>query len=164
MAQNWNIEMSQAFYMEVWNGYERSRELEEENKKLKDDLRIAQWLVEKYEEIEIKMGKENKNLKLIQETNEKQLKNDIKERDELREENKNLNIKVASLEWEIKWLNYTIEQLKEENQTLELWLDNKEKLNKRYRKQIDKYKRQYEHSMWFMEEDTLQELKDIWEL
>jgi hypothetical protein len=28
--------MSQAFYMEVWNGYERSRELEEENKKLKE--------------------------------------------------------------------------------------------------------------------------------
>ena len=80
------------------------------------------------------------------------------------EENKKLNIKVASLEWEIKWLNYTIEKLKEENQTLELWLDNKEKLNEEYRKQLDKYKRQYEHSMWFMEEDTLQELRDIGEL
>ena len=63
------------------------------------------------------------------------------------------NIKVASLEWEIKWLNYTIEKLKEENQTLELWLDNKEKLNEEYRKEIDKYKRQYEHSMW--EDDEL---------
>jgi predicted RNase H-like nuclease (RuvC/YqgF family) len=40
-----------------------------------------------------------------------------------------------------------VEKLKEENQTLELWLDNKEKLNEEYRKQIDKYKRQYEHSM-----------------
>lgn len=83
---------------------------------------------------------------------------------DLEEENKKLNIKVASLEWEIKWLNSVIEKLKEENQTLELWLDNKEKLNEEYRKEIDKYKRQYEHSMWFMEEDTLQELKDIWEL
>ena len=73
--------------------------------------------------------------------------------EELEEENKKLNIKVASLEWEIKWLNYTIEKLKEENQTLELWLDNKEKLNEEYRKQIDKYKRQYEHSMW--EDDEL---------
>ena len=72
---------------------------------------------------------------------------------QLEEENKKLNIKVASLEWEIKWLNSVIEKLKEENQTLELWLDNKEKLNEEYRKQIDKYKRQYEHSMW--EDDEL---------
>ena len=51
-------------------------------------------------------------------------------------ENKKLNIKVASLEWEIKWLNSVIEKLKEENQTLELWLDRKEKLNEKYRKEI----------------------------
>ena len=56
--------------------------------------------------------------------------------DDLREENKNLNIKVASLEWEIKWLNSVIDKLKEENQTLELWLDRKEKLNEKYRKEI----------------------------
>ena len=56
---------------------------------------------------------------------------------ELEEENKKLNIKVASLEWEIKWLNSVIEKLKEENQTLELWLDNKEKLNKGYREDVD---------------------------
>jgi len=113
-----------------------------------------------------KLEEENKNLKLIQETNEKQIQNDIKERDDLREENKNLksdleececsmhfendevwyrkreckklNIKVASLEWEIKWLNSVIDKLKEENQTLELWLDNKEKLNEEYRKLIQK--------------------------
>ena len=59
----------------------------------------------------------------------------------LEEENKKLNINVASLEWEIKWLNSVIEKLKEENQTLELWLDNKEKLNEEYRKQIDKLKK-----------------------
>jgi predicted RNase H-like nuclease (RuvC/YqgF family) len=58
---------------------------------------------------------------------------------ELEEENKKLNIKVASLEWEIKWLNSTIEKLKEENQTLELWLDRKEKLNEKYRKELKNY-------------------------
>ena len=57
----------------------------------------------------------------------------------LEEENKNLNIKVASLEWEIKWLNSVIEKLKEENQTLELWLDRKEKLNEKYRKELKNY-------------------------
>ena len=55
---------------------------------------------------------------------------------QLEEENKKLNIKVASLEWEIKWLNSVIDKLKEENQTLELWLDNKEKLNEKYRKEL----------------------------
>ena len=60
---------------------------------------------------------------------------------QLEEENKKLNIKVASLEWEIKWLNSVIDKLKEEGQTLELWLDNKEKLNEGYRKEIDKLKK-----------------------
>ena len=105
---------------------------------------LGEWIYAKFVQNYEKLLEENKNLKLIQETNEKQLKNDIKEREELREENKklkeelkqleerydrnaelykrlleenkNLNIKVASLEWEIKWLNYTIEKLKEENQ------------------------------------------------
>ena len=42
MAQKWNIEISQAFYIEIWNGYKRSRELEEENRKLKSDLEECQ--------------------------------------------------------------------------------------------------------------------------
>ena len=63
--------------------------------------------------------------------------------DDLREENKNLNIKVASLELEIKWLNYTIDKLNEENQTLELWLDRKEKLNEKYRKELEELKSTY---------------------
>ena len=58
---------------------------------------------------------------------------------QLEEENKKLNIKVASLEWEIKWLNSVIDKLKEENQTLELWLDRKEKLNEKYRKELKSY-------------------------
>ena len=61
----------------------------------------------------------------------------------LAKENKKLNIKVASLEWEIKWLNSVIDKLKEENQTLELWLDRKEKLNEKYRKEIEKLKSTY---------------------
>ena len=46
----------------------------------------------------------------------------VKENKELREENKNLKKKI---------------------QTLELWLDNKEKLNEEYRKQIDKLREKY---------------------
>lgn len=34
-------------------------------------------------------------------------------------------------------------KLKEKVETLELWLDNKEKLNEEYRKQIDKLKEKY---------------------
>lgn len=54
---------------------------------------------------------------------------------------------------DIKFLEEENKKLKEKVETLELWLDNKEKLNEEYRKQIDKYKRQYEHSMW--EDDEL---------
>jgi predicted RNase H-like nuclease (RuvC/YqgF family) len=36
-----------------------------------------------------------------------------------------------------------IDKLKEENQTLELWLDNKEKLNEEYRKEIEELKSTY---------------------
>ena len=102
--------------------YERMDDLEEMLRELSEKYKNSKS-VEVYEEqlewwfkIIDDLREENKNLKLIQETNEKQIQNDIKERDELREENKKLNIKVASLEWEIKWLNYTIEKLKEENQ------------------------------------------------
>lgn len=58
----------------------------------------------------------------------------------LKKEKEKLNIKVARLEWEIKWLNSVIEKLKEENQTLELWLDNKEKVNKSLREENSKLK------------------------
>ena len=91
---------------------EKKLELEEENKKLKEDYKVL-WIL-------------NDEICRINEN--------------LRKDNKKLNIKVASLEWEIKWLNSVIEKLKEENQTLELWLDNKEKLNEKYRKEIDNKK------------------------
>lgn len=80
--------------------------------------------------------------------------NDIKEYAELldkyralEKENENLKIEIGGLMWERDGLKIAVEKLKEENQTLELWLDNKEKLNEEYRKQLDKYKAQYEHSM-----------------
>jgi len=63
-------------------------------------------------------------------------------------ENKKLNIKVASLEWEIKWLNYTIDKLREE-------------LSAYDREYFDEDKKA---KYIFMEEDTLQELRDLWEL
>ena len=79
---------------------------------------------------------------------------------ELEEENKKLKEKIELLDNENMCLNAEIKDREEENknlkekvETLELWLDNKEKLNEEYRKQIDKYKRQYEHSMW--EDDEL---------
>ena len=58
MAQRWNIEMSQAFYMEVWNGYERSKELEEENKKLKEKVRFLEECLDRKEKLNEKYRKE----------------------------------------------------------------------------------------------------------
>ena len=86
-------------------------------------------------------------------------------------ENKKLNIKVASLEWEIKWLNSVIDKLhneieeqeaewgwlfdeidyrkrecktlKEKVRFLEECLDRKEKLNEKYRKEIEELKSTY---------------------
>ena len=99
---------------------EKIEQLEEENKKLKSDLAFERTMLD--------------NVRAEYES----LQN-IKEK---------LNIKVASLEWEIKWLNSVIDKLKEENQTLELWLDNKEKLNEEYRKQIDKLRTDNIYEEW----------------
>ena len=43
--------MSQAFYMEVWNGYERSRELEEENKNLKERIDVLYEFIERNDKL-----------------------------------------------------------------------------------------------------------------
>ena len=58
-------------------------------------------------------------------------------------------VELESLEIIVKELH----KLEEEVRFLEECLDRKEKLNEEYRKEIDKYKRQYEHSMW--EDDEL---------
>lgn len=83
------------------------------------------------------LEKENKNLKLIQETNEKQIQNDIKERDEFREENKKLKIQLAEAQWEAIWLRTVVERLHEEIETLESELQIKNELNEELRKKID---------------------------
>ena len=104
------------------------------------------------------------SIRIEQETDRKYI-------EELEEENKNLNIKVASLEWEIKWLNSVIEKLHKEIEEqeaewhwlfdeidyrkreckklnekvrfLEECLDRKEKLNEKYRKEIEELKSTY---------------------
>ena len=80
-----------------------------------------------------------------------------KENKWLRAEVEKLKIEIWWLMWERDGLKMVVEKLhkeieeqdkeycklKKENQTLELWLDNKEKLNEEYRKQIDKLKEKY---------------------
>ena len=125
MAQEWNIEMSQAFYMEVWNGYERSRELEEENKKLKKERDLYKARNEELNENCFWLAKENENLK-------SDLMQDMKEITKLEEENKKLKEEN--------------EQLKDKLRILEEW---------------------WITTVWLcslMEEDTLQELRDIGEI
>ena len=116
----------------------------ERMKNFKDEVDRLVW------EYIVELEQENKNLKLIQETNEKQIQNDIKERDELREENKNLKDDL---------LHYIRreEEYREKIQTLELWLDNKEKLNEEYRREIDKLKSdlsECECSFWFEADES----------
>ena len=126
-------------------------ELEEENKKLKKECEENDYLVEDnarwMKECEGKTM-EIKKLKSDLAFERTMLDNVRAEYKSLQNVNKKLNIKVASLEWEIKWLNYTIDKLKKENQTLELWLDNKEKLNEEYRKQIDKLRTDNIYEEW----------------
>ena len=99
-----------------------------EKSEWKERAKCWRWYIRVYWELDHKPMVELESLEIV-----------VKELHKLEEENKKLNIKVASLEWEIKWLDYTIEKLKEENQTLELWLDRKEKLNEKYRKELDTY-------------------------
>jgi chromosome segregation ATPase len=56
----------------------------------------------------------------------------------LKEDNDKLQEKVNTYSEEYGKLREEKRNLKEKVETLELWLDNKEKLNEEYRKQIDK--------------------------
>ena len=69
---------------------------------------------------------------------------------ELEEENKKLKSDLSECECSMHFEND------------EVWYRKRE--CKKLKAELSKYKKQYQHSMWFMEEDTLQELKDIWEL
>ena len=98
---------------------------------------LGEWIYAKFVQNYEKLLEENKNLKLIQETNEKQIQNDIKERDELREENKTLKDKVNHLEFDVDaWyqlkllLEWEIEKLKSDlmqdmKEITELEIENK---------------------------------------
>lgn len=126
-----------------------------EKSEWKERAKCWRWYIRVYWELDHKPMVELESLEIV-----------VKELHKLEEENKKLNIKVASLEWEIKWLNSVIDKLKEENQTLELWLDNKEKVNKSLREELSAYDREYfdedkKANTIFMEEDTLQELRDL---
>ena len=63
---------------------------------------------------------------------------------------------------EIKWEFYI--KVSDFTRCMDSMRKELEKENKKLKEELSKYKKQYEHSMWFMEEDTLQELKDIWEI
>lgn len=90
---------------------------------------------------------------------------------ELEKENKKLKIEIWWLMWERDGLKMVVEKLHKEIEEQEAewkWLfdeiDYWKRECKKLKSELDKYKKQYEHSMWFMEADTLQELKEIWEL
>ena len=74
---------------------------------------------------------------------EKEIKNLKEKYKELSKENRRLILENADLMWERDGLKRVVEKLHKEIETLELWLDNKEKLNEEYRKQIDKLKEKY---------------------
>ena len=55
-----------------------------------------------------------------------------------------LQIEIWWLMWERDWLKMVVDKLHKEIETQDLRLDNKEKLNKGYRKKLDKYKKYYD--------------------
>ena len=55
-------------------------------------------------------------------------------------------------------------ELEEQNSAQYLVIKKLLKENQKLKAELSKYKKQYQHSMWFMEEDTLQELRDIGEI
>ena len=65
---------------------------------------------------------------------------------------------INNVEWHITSLKNL------DNKALKILVGKLEEENKKLKAELDKYKKQYQHSMWFMEEDTLQELKDIGEI
>lgn len=93
----------------------------------------------------MKLERKNKNLKEDLDIERRWHLQSARRVKQLEEENKKLNIKVASLEWEIKWLNSTIDKLREELSAYDREYFDEDKKAKNI----------------FMEEDTLQELREI---
>ena len=102
------------------------------------------WATEWFMKYQIEqLEEENKKLKLIQETNEKQIQNDIKERDEFREENKNLKSDLAyertmldNVRAEYKSLQNVIKKLKDRINELIWKIDQLEEENENLRKDL----------------------------
>ena len=95
------------------------QQLEEENRKLKEDNRFLTKISKEY------MEKEN----IVEVTEFTELY-----KDDLEKENKKLKERIKELE--------------QCNLSLQTWIDNKEKVNKSLREELEFYKKQYEHSMW----------------
>ena len=100
-------------------------------KKEKSELEIEleqtiDFLRKRMSEYEFEYNKQLRDIKFLEEENKK-----LKEKIELLDnENMCLNAEIKDREEENK-------NLKEKVETLELWLDNKEKLNEEYRDKID---------------------------
>ena len=98
------------------------------------------WINEIYLKVIIQdLEEEIKNLKLIQETNENQIKNDIKERDELREEIKNLKSDLGQYSEAYKrYRDYEKEELAESCYDLA-------RENKKLKDELEEIKNDLEH-------------------
>ena len=83
---------------------------------------LVELVITKYNDC-FKLEEEKKTLKLIQETNENQIKNDIKERDELREENKKLKSDLSECECSMHFENDEVGYRKRECKKLKEELD-----------------------------------------
>ena len=119
IRKDWTISMSE--FRNFAEKYQwEINELEEENKKLNEKIAHLEFDIEAW-----------KKLKAVWEKKEQKLQ-----------------IEIWWLMWERDGLKMVVDKLKEENQTLELWLDNKEKLNKGYRKQIDKLRTDNIYEEW----------------
>ena len=125
--------------------YRKISELEEENKNLKEEVKKWKMVADENGTHYDMLEEENKKLKKYYDRDKEELMESCYS---LAKENDELNIKVASLEWEIKWLNSVIDKLREELSAYDREYFDEDKKAKNI----------------FMEEDTLQELRDIGEI
>ena len=102
-----------------------------------------------------KLEEENKNLRAYADNLDSENDNQAIEIEELKKENKKLKSDLEECECSMHFENDEVwyrkrecKKLKEKVETLELWLDNKEKLNEEYRKEIDKLRTDNIYEEW----------------
>lgn len=91
--------------------------------------------------------------------------------EDLEREIENLNEIIEKIKWKSKDRRIEIllkenQTLRENNQTLQLWLDNKEKLNEEYRKQIDMLrmrKEELDENCYWLAKENEKLKSDLWE-